>query len=112
MSLTVMLIGLAIEDDTNKPKRGCEALNQTALARFGRCAEVFCLSFPQTFFSQATGSEGIVANLCSGRRDVLANPFSQEIGSIGHDYSPDYAALASSFVGAAFAPFYVRRTVI
>jgi hypothetical protein len=53
---------------------------------------------PQTFFSQATGSECIVVNVCSGRRDVLANPFSQEIGSIGHDYSPDYAALASSFV--------------
>ena len=75
MSLTVMLIGLAIEDDTKKPKRGCEALNQTAVARFGRCAEVFCLSFPQTFFSQATRSERIVMKVSGGRRDVLTNPW-------------------------------------
>jgi hypothetical protein len=38
-----------------------------------RCAQVFSLSVPQTFFSQATGSERIVVKVCSGRRDVLAS---------------------------------------
>ncbi len=39
------------------------------LSRVGhfRCAEAFCLSLPQTFFSQATGCERIIVNMCCGR---------------------------------------------
>jgi hypothetical protein len=49
-------------------------------------AQVFSLSLPQTFLCQATRSEYIVVHGGSCRLDVLANPFFQEIGSIGHDY--------------------------
>ena len=54
----------------------------SCVGHFG-LAQVVSMSFPQTFFSQATGSERIVVKVCSGRRDVLANPFSQGIGRIG-----------------------------
>jgi hypothetical protein len=47
----------------------------SCLGHFG-LAQIFSLSLPQTFFSQATGSKRIVVKVCSGRRDVLANPIS------------------------------------
>ena len=58
-----------------------------------RRAQIFSLSLPQTFFSQATGGKRIVANVCRGRRDVLANLFLREIGSIGHGFSLNYRAI-------------------
>jgi hypothetical protein len=58
--------------------------------RHFRCAQILSLSLPQTFLGQATGSERIIVNVCNGRRDVLMNPFRQEIGSVGYGYSPEY----------------------
>src|SRR5215471_3126137 len=99
--LVNLLFGSAVQLGNHK----VQEVAASRVGHFGR-AQVLSLSLPQTFFSQATGSERIVVNVCSGRRDVLANPFRQEIGSIGHDYSPDYSALAWSF--CTFAPFYER----
>src|SRR6516165_349193 len=71
------------------------SLSSSIFCRVGhlRRAQIFFLSLPQTFFSQATGGKRIVANVCRGRRDVLANPFLQEIGSIGHGFSLNYRAI-------------------
>jgi hypothetical protein len=69
---------------------GNHKVQEVAASRVGhfRCAEVFSLSLPQTFFRQATGSERIVANVCSGRRDVLANPFLQVFKKSGGSDMP------------------------
>ena len=91
MSLTVMLIGLAIEDDTKKPKRGFKWVRKnitptTAHIRddtltAGRSAEE-CL-----WESQAENlSAAAKTSYC-----CLVQRFA--------------AALASTFAGAAFAPF-------
>src|SRR5690242_9355532 len=79
--LVNLLVGGAAQLGDHKGKEvAASCINHFVLA------QVLSPSLPQTFFSQATGCERIVANVCSGRRDVLANPFLQEIGSIGHDY--------------------------
>jgi hypothetical protein len=51
------------------------------------------LSVLKAGFIPRGSSERIVANVCSSRRDVLANPFRQEIGSIGHGFSLNYRAI-------------------
>ena len=85
---SIFWLAARFNSETIKVRRLPPAASVTSAAlRF------FSLSLPQTFFSQATGGKRIVANVCRGRRDVLANLFLREIGSIGHGFSLNYRAI-------------------